>query len=100
MEATKTKDGGTNGCRGTLAIMYRNANDPSSEEKTKRYYPDKYKNTRKLFRGKAITRVEVWGNCPWRLFPMTNFKGRFIELTGGFASSINFVPKSISQSAP
>ena len=99
MEISKGNPG-TNGCRGALAIMYRNANDPSSEVKTEIFYPSKYKNTSRLFRRKAITRVEVWGNCPWRLFPLRNFRGRFIDLSGGFASSINFLPKSISQSEP
>ena len=99
MTLTSTKSG-AEGHRGTLAIMYKNANDPSSDVKTKRFYHSKYRKTGPIFRRKTITRVEVWGNCTWHLFPMAGFKGEFIELTGGFASTINFVPRSISQSGP
>ena len=99
MPISDSKSGADEQC-GTLTIMYRNADDPSSEVVTEKFHNSTNINWR-LFRGKTITRVEVWGNCTWHLFPTKDFYGEpLAKLPCGFADAIQFVPKSISKIEP
>ena len=99
MGVSDTKSGTDEQC-GTLAIMYRNADDPSSEVMTEKFH-DSTNISRRMFRGKTITRVEVWGNCTCHLFPTKDFEGEpLAKLPCGFADGIQFVPKSISKIEP
>ena len=88
---------GANGCRGTLVIDHRKAGDPNSELRFKEFHPSNYTKTRKQFRGREISNVQVWGNCQWHLYRKTRFAGRNISLVGGWDSHVNILPASISQ---
>ena len=87
---------GRDGCRGALAIVHKPINNPL-ETKTRTFRAANYRNTWGVFRRREITFVEVWGTCPWRLYPQRKFRGEYMSLRPGFSSSLSFLPKSIAQ---
>ena len=88
---------GRDGCIGLLAITHKPLGDPLSRGQTSTFVPMSYRNTWNLFRRHEITLVEVWGTCPWRLYPERNFGGRYKSLRSGYSSHVPFLPKSIAQ---
>ena len=90
---------GRNGCRGALAIIHMPLSDPYSSGYTRTFKATNYRNTRRVFRRRTISRVEVWGTCSWRLYPRRRFRpsNEYIALNPGFNAHIDFVPYSIAQ---
>ena len=88
---------GTNGCRGSLAIIHSMTGPQNTDQRTRTFRPYNYKNIIRLFRRRQIARVEVWGNCPWRLYRQRRFRGAYVTLQPGFSSHLNMIPRSIAQ---
>jgi len=88
---------GRNGCRGALAIIHVPISNPYSSGYTRTFKPTNYRNTKRAFRRRTVSRVEVWGTCSWRIYPNRRFRGRYQVLNPTFNSHVNFVPHSIAQ---
>ena len=88
---------GTNGCRGAMAIYHGEAGNSLSDAKIIVFQPGFFRFTRRVFRRREVSRVEVMGNCHWRLFPQTKFRGQIVPLNPGYNSFIDILPYSIAQ---
>jgi len=84
-------------CAGKLKVHHQpQKSTDSKERRILNFSPRHYENVRRAFRRREITKVEVDGNCYWKVYSQVNFQGSVDVLFPGFNSALQFNPNSIS----